>query len=428
MANRVVEIETYSWRKALHVTLEGKVKRETGNAVILLTHGDWRGCLAYDEFADRIYWAMDAPVLDEEALVSPKKGEEVCDRHAVYVAHWFGVISGISFSKESMVSAIDAAAHMNSTCPPRVYLKSLKWDGVKRLPEMFAKYFGAEQTEYGASVATWWMISAVARMLEPGCKADCILILQGKQGAKKSSALHVLGGEWYSNHLPDLSKGSDAALAMSGSWIIELGELEAMSRSTETAFKDFSARTFDKFRKPYGHFFITRPRTAVFAGTTNEDKILKDATGARRFWPVKVGDIDLPALRRDRDQLWAEALDRFDAGEQWWPTTALQDTVASEQDDRFHDDVWAIPIAKWLAEMEAAGGGEFTTAEILTRVVGVEPAKHGIIEGTRVGKILRRLGYDATGRRVIGGRKFSIYETRKAELKLSPQREPGEEG
>jgi predicted P-loop ATPase len=423
----VVKLRERDWRKGLCVTLEGKTTKDPGNALILLTHGKWQGCLAYDEFADRTYWAAEVPTIDNALIAAPRVGEEVCERHSIYLQHWFALNEGVKFTRETMLGAVDAAAHTNTICPPRAYLKALKWDKTKRLATMFEKYFGADATPYAASVGTWWMISAVARVLEPGCKADCILILQGKQGAKKSTALHVLGGEWYSNSLPDVTS-KDAALAMFGSWIIEIPELEAMNRSATTAFKDFSARTFDKYRPPYGRFQVTKQRTSVFAGTTNEDKILNDPTGARRFWPVKVGSINLDALRRDRDQLWAEAVQMFQDGEQWWPTNSMADIVSAEQDERFADDAWTIPIANWLHDQEECGLEDFTTIEIMQRALCVPVDKVDAASATRVGKILRRLNYEHGGRRTIGGRKYSVYSTKKPGLVLKPPREPGDEG
>lgn len=431
MSGNVVKMADSAWRKMLTYTAEAKVRKDPGNALIMLTHGKWRGCLAYDEFSDRTYWAKAPPELNADIIKSPRAGAEVSDRDAIYVGHWFSIEEGVNFARDTMLSAIDSAAHANVVCPPREYLKGITWDKVPRLASMFVDYFGAEPSEYGTSIGTWWMISAVARIFDPGEKADCILILQGAQGAKKSTALHVLGGDWYSNSLPDVTS-KDAPLSLFGSWIIELPELEAMHRSTETAFKDFSARTFDKFRPPYGRFQITRKRMCVFAGTTNNEKILKDETGARRFWPQRVGitgQIDIAGLRRDRNQLWAEAVSLFMSGAQWWPTSEMQTQITAEQDERFAEDVWAMPVAKWIEDLEATGAEDFTTYEIMQRALNVDVARMDHLSATRVGKIIRRLGYEARGRRSVGARKFSVYVTRRAvlQLRLQRTREPGED-
>jgi putative DNA primase/helicase len=425
----VADIRESSWKRLLLHTQEGKLTKDLGNAILyLLNHPAWKGSIAYDEFGDRTYWAKQAPKLDDAALPAPRKGDEISDRDAMYLHHWFATEICVKFPLEGLLKAVEYVAHQNKTCPPREYLRGLKWDGVPRLASMFERYFGTKPTEYAANVGRWWMISAVARMLEPGCKADCILILQGPQGAKKSTALHVLGGDWYSNSLPDVTS-KDAAIALGGSWILEIPELEAMNRSATTAFKDFSARTFDKDRPPYGRFQITRERMCVFAGTTNEDKILNDPTGARRFWPVNVaetGPISIERLRADREQLWAEAVHEYERGELWHPTGDIVKQVVAEQDERFADDAWSITIAKWCDHWERTGGADFTLQDVMVSALGIEPAKIDAHATTRVGKILRRMNYRATGRRLIGERRFSVYVAQRPELRLT-NREPGED-
>lgn len=424
----VTDIAERTWKKALTYSKEGALSKDAGNLLLYLVNDSrWRGCLAYDEFADRVFWAKGPPsidTLDAASFPVPIAGTDASDRDSVYVHHWFAKMLGVSMSAESVTRGIEAAAHSNVICPPRDYLRALKWDGVARLATMFLVYFGGEQSVYTESVGRWWMISAVARMFEPGCKADCILILQGKQGAKKSSALAVLGDKWYSNSLPDVTS-KDAQLSLAGSWIIEIPELEAMNRSATTAFKDFSARTFDKFRKPYSRFQVTQQRTCVFAGTTNEEKLFNDPTGARRFWTVRValGDklIDLAALKRDRDQLWAEAVHLFDMGEQWWPSSDLQDTMQAEQDDRYVDDVWTAQIATWCDKQESVGVESFMSSEILMLAIGLELPKQDVTSSVRVGKIMKRLGYEQTGRRLVGGRKLSVYGAKNARLELESE-------
>ncbi len=419
----VVDIEERSWKRLLVFSQEQKLTKDIGNAIVyLLNHNQWKGSIAYDEFSDKTYWAKQPPRLDESAFPAPKKDSEVSDRDALYLHHWFAMTVGVKFPVEGLLKAVEYAAHQNKTCPPREYLKALKWDGVPRLRTMFEKYFGTLPSDYASNVGRWWMISAVARVLEPGCKADCILILQGPQGAKKSTALHVLGGDWYSNSLPDVTS-KDAAIALGGSWILEIPELEAMNRSATTAFKDFSARTFDRYRPPYGRFQITRERMCVFAGTTNEDKILNDPTGARRFWPVNVaetGVIDIPKLKADRDQLWAEAMAEWSRGELWHPTGEIVQAVIAEQDERYTDDAWSVAVAKWCDAWERTGGQDFTLADVMISGLSIDLPKLDAHATTRVGKILRRIGYRATGRRLIGARRFSVYVALHPELRLTP--------
>ena len=170
------------------------------------------------------------------------------------------------------------------------------------------------QHDYVRAVGARWLISAVARVFHPGAKADCALILEGPQGIKKSTALSVMAQPWFTDRLSDLGS-KDAAMETKGVWIIEIAELDTMSRAEVSAIKAFMSRTHDRFRPPYGKRLVDLPRQCVFAGSINpEGGYLKDATGGRRFWPVVCGQIDIDALARDRDQLWAEARDRFRNG------------------------------------------------------------------------------------------------------------------
>jgi len=195
------------------------------------------------------------------------------------------------------------------------YLNQISWDGVPRLDTWLVAYIGTEDTEYTQAVGPRWMISGVARIYEPGCKADCVLVLEGPQGILKSSAFAAIGGAWYTNDVAAL--GTTAAQEqILGNWIVELDELEAVTRARDVvAVKAFVSRSIDKFRLPYGHRSHAHPRQCIFGGTTNRETWMRDETGGRRWWPVRSGLIDIDALRQDRDQLWAEARDRYLTGE-----------------------------------------------------------------------------------------------------------------
>ncbi|HEY2528179.1 MAG TPA: virulence-associated E family protein, partial [Xanthobacteraceae bacterium] len=163
---------------------------------------------------------------------------------------------------------------------------------------------------YTAAVGTCMLIAAVARIYEPGCKADAVPIFEGKQGLLKSTAIKTMFYPWFTDELADLGS-KDAAMQTRGIWGIEISELDAMTRGEVSKIKAFVSRTTDRFRPPYGKRVIESKRSCVFVGSTNSDDYLKDASGARRFQPVDLGvtgDIDIEGLRRDRDLLWAEAV------------------------------------------------------------------------------------------------------------------------
>ena len=226
-------------------------------------------------------------------------------------------------------------------------------DGTARLDLWLMTYLGVADTHYARAVGARWLSSAVARIYIPGAKTDCVLILEGPQGIKKSSALMTLAEPWFTDRLSDLGS-KDAAMETKGVWIIEVAELDSMSRTEVGAIKAFISRTHDRFRPPYGKRLVDLPRHCVFAGSVNpEGGYLKDATGGRRFWPVLCTTINVERLRADRDQLWAEARDRFRADEPWWlETLELNEAATREQDERYQGDAWEEPIQQYL-ECEA---------------------------------------------------------------------------
>jgi predicted P-loop ATPase len=182
----------------------------------------------------------------------------------------------------------------------------------------------------------------------------------------------------------------DAALATIGVWIIELSELDAISRVERSRVKSFMSRNSDRFRPPYGRRLIDSPRQCVFAGTVNHFEYLGDETGGRRFWPVTCGAIKLDSLRDNRDQLWAEAVTRYRSGEHWWlETKKLNEAAAREQDARYQRDAWESEIESYID-----GRTGVTTAEILKSALNKPAGMWLRSDETRVGLILRRLGWD----------------------------------
>jgi hypothetical protein len=246
----------------------------------------------------------------------------------------------------------------------RDYVRGTRWDSVKRLDTWLSVYLDAEDDAYTALVGRKWMIQAVARALNPGCKADNVLVLEGKQGVQKSTALSVLGGcgRFFTDQLPDNLGDKDASLAMNGTWIVEMSDLQSLSKTRVTTMKAFITRQVDRFRPPYGKNLIDTPRRSVLAGTTNEKGYLVDETGNRRFWPVACGDEEegspaiaqrLQALRADVDQLWAEAVVAYDAGEPWWLTTTEEVRLSRcVQEERVVENPLALMLERRLAGVE----------------------------------------------------------------------------
>ena len=255
-----------------------------------------------------------------------------------------------------------------------------------------------------------------------------MLILEGPQGARKSTALKVLAGEdWFTDELPDLGS-KDAAIHMQGVWIVEIAELDAIGRAEVSRIKAFLTRTTDRFRPPYGRYTVEVPRQCVFAGTVNPDTYLRDETGNRRFWPLRCGTIDIPALARDREQLWAEAVHRFREGAIWWiDNPALLTEAREAQDSRYQSDAWDDLIEHWLThEIRTVSHGyldysnkrtesikrsepltDVSVGEILQEVIGLEPGKWTRTDQTRVANYLKANGWKREQVRLNPGTKAS---------------------
>jgi predicted P-loop ATPase len=303
-------------------------------------------------------------------------------------------------SKETVFQALDLRAHECAFHPVRDYLSALHWDGQPRLSDWLTYYLGAELTPYTRAVGRMFLIAMVARVFNPGCKADHLLVLEGPQGVRKSTACGIMGGQWYSDSLPDIREGKDAAAHLNGKWLIEVGEMHALGRAEAALLKSFLTRTTERYRPAYGRMEVVHDRQCVFIATTNEGVYLKDATGGRRFWPVKVGAIDTDALALDRNQLFAEAVTAFRNRETWWPDTTFErEHIAPEQEERFEGDAWEQAIAEYFVGRDNA-----TITEIAKESLGFDTPKIGTADQRRIAAVLESMGFkrqkvDYRGRR-----------------------------
>ena len=287
---------------------------------------------------------------------------------------WFETVAKIKPALGDVERALQTVARDNGFHPVREYFEPLRGDGTPRLDTWLIDYFHAADTPYVRAIGPRWLISSVARIYEPGCQADHVLVLEGPQGKQKSTALRTLAvkDEWFTDRLSNLSS-KDAIQEVAGVLIIELAELDILMRTKPAAYKAFLTRRHDRFRPVYGRHMVLWKRQCVFAGTVNppaNGRYLNDPTGARRFWPVTCrGRIDIDALRRDRDQLWAEAVVRYRRGDPWWlETEALERLAEAEQQARIAVDPWLPSIRDWLGDRT-----DVAISEVLEHGLGLPP-------------------------------------------------------
>jgi predicted P-loop ATPase len=315
----------------------------------------------------------------------------ITDADVVRVQKWVQENGIRRIGKEAVYDAIRLHADDRAYHPVRDYLSGLKWDGMPRLNTWLAGYMGTEATPYTSLIGRLFLIAMVARIFKPGCQADYMLVLEGSQGILKSSACKVLGGQWFSAAMPDLTVGKDAQQHLRGKWLLEVAEMHAMGRADTALLKSFITRTTEQYRPSYGRLEVHEPRQCLFIGTTNKDTYLRDETGGRRFWPVKCGTIDIDALARDRDQLFAEAVKLYQGAERWWPTRDEErDLMQPEQKDRYEVDAWEDSVETWLV---AGKKTDVTVGEVAFGALQIKKENLGRAEQNRIMAALERLGW-----------------------------------
>jgi putative DNA primase/helicase len=388
------------WREAL-LWDKGKLQDCRENIFHILSgHPLLKDLVALDQFSHRIL-KTSAPPWDSEP-------GEWTNNDDFELGLWLSTHMNLVVRGEGTLAAgVGMAAHRARFHPVKDWLTGLSWDGVDRLGHWLHECLGTTDTTYHRMVGSMFLMGLVARALQPGCQMDHMIVLEGGQGHGKSSALRVLAGVWFAD-TPIRIGDKDALLNLAGVMLYEVAELDSFNKAEVTAVKQYVSGRVDRVREPYTRRPVDRPRSCVLAGTTNQHEYFKDPTGSRRFWPVAIpGAIDLIRLGEWREQLFAEAVHRVQAGERHYPTRDEErEFFWPEQDQREIADPWFERVAIWLDAGEQELKDKFLGSEILAGALHV-PADR--IDGarnmaTRVGVIMHRLGWnkrrDATGARL----------------------------
>jgi predicted P-loop ATPase len=338
--------------------------------------------------------------------MKPEYPRFITDTDITAIQEWLQLAGLRTISKDTVYQAVELIAHENTSHPVRDYRNGLARDGTERLDDWLTDCFGVEKTEYAMAVGRMFFIGLVARIYEPGCQADYMLILEGPQRIKKSTTCRVIAGEWFSDSLPENVTSKDAALHLRGKWLVEIAELHHFSKAETAALKAFITRREDIYRPPYGRKEVYRPRQNLFVGTTNKKVYLQDPTGGRRFWPVGTTEIDIPLLTSLRDRLFAEAVVRYRRGEHWWPDADFETNhITPEQETRLEADAWEQPIAEYLSGKpnwnHEFPKGRITVFDLARKALDFDAQRIGTHDQRRITDILERLGW-RRGKREAG--------------------------
>lgn len=341
---------------------------------VLEASADFKSSIWYDHFHQRVFTTWNTGERREWRDVDTLNLTLFLQRE----------IGFINISSGTVHEAVVTFANENKRNEPRDWMDTLKWDGTRRIDKFFVTCLGAPENEYTLAVSKNFWVGMAARIYRPGCQLDNMVVLEGPQGIGKTNALRAIGGSWYAEASESVTS-KDFFMVLQGKLIIEIAELDSFSRADSTRIKQVVTCKMDRYRAPYERTPEDHQRMTVFVGTTNDDHYLRDSTGGRRFWPVKCNEIHVKLIEAMREQLFAEAVHRFKAGENWHETP--RGMTLQEQEERRHVDEFEEIVQNYLA-----GKYEVKLLEIAEHI-GIRQADFDRGSQMRIAKIVRFLGW-----------------------------------
>ncbi len=388
--------EEEDWRLKWQTSDRGVPIGNVHNALIgLREDGNLSDILTYDQMARTILLTKPTPDITGETEQSDLP-RPIRDTDITNIQEYLQIAGLTRLAKEIAHQAVEKRAEERGVHPVKDYLVNLRWDGELRLKGWLNAYMGVEHGEYASRIGPMFLTAMVARIFEPGCQADYMLVLEGGQGIGKSTACAILAGDWFSNNLPDIAKSDMIRVSMHlrGKWLIEIAELSSFSNVEITKLKEFITTSEERYTPKYARSEAYEPRQCLFIGTTNKSVYLRDETGGRRFWPVKCGTIDLEALKRDRDQLFAEAVRFYQAGVPRFPDKKFEDEfIKPQQEARFESDAWETAISHYLI-----GQQKVMLIDVAQQALDFPKSKLSTTDQRRIAAILERMGWERAQR------------------------------
>tara|TARA_Y100000114_G_scaffold111186_1_gene104941 strand:+ start:1787 stop:3121 length:1335 start_codon:yes stop_codon:yes gene_type:complete len=365
----------------------GRFRKNKNNLYIILRRDRrWRGRVWLNSFTNTLK-------IDER---------DYRDTDDTRIALWVSRAYGLEYSEAAISATTQLIGEENKRNPLIEWLDSIHWDGTPRLASWIIEATDCPDTELNRKMAEKWLIQAIARAYQPGCKADCVLILAGDQGAGKSTLFRTLATDEYFADTPLDIGSANSYSQIARAWIYEVAELDSVRRSANSATKAFLSAQEDNFRPAYGRHAITIKRHVVFAGTTNEAQFINDMTGSRRYWPIKVNEVNLHWVRENRDQLWAEAIVAYRAGETWYLDKEMDIQRHDSSKIYRQDDPWVEPITNFLMIHR----GHVTMTMVMEEGLKIERARMNRRDEMRIAEILRELNYEKKRLMTDGKRKY----------------------